>query len=82
MRAHPTIAVQGEHGACGPSFWTVIVEALFKLGIPKKTKEDSELDAWFDQLRAHGRELGVEIEPLTVYERICFEHDARWMTLS
>lgn len=62
--------------------WTVIVEDLFKLGTRKRTTEASGLDTWFEQLREHGRELGVEIEPLTVCERICFEHDARWTALS
>lgn len=45
-------------------------------------RTESELDKWFEQLREHGRELGVEVEPLSVCERICLEHDVRWMTLS
>ena len=62
-----------------PMFWMVIVKGVAKIGT-KKT--ESELDKWFELLRDHGRKLGVEIEPLTVCERICFEHDARWMALS
>jgi len=59
--------------------WKVIVENFFKIGL-KKT--ESELDKWFEQLRKHGRKVGVEVEPLTVCERICLEHDAHWMRLS
>jgi len=57
----------------------VIVEFFSKIGM-KRT--ESELDKWFEQLRENGRDLGVDVEPLTVYERLCLEHDARWMPLS
>ena len=66
-------------GDYGPTSWMVIVQFFSKLGT-KRT--ESELDKWFDQLREHDRELGVEVEPLTVCERICLEHDVRWMALS
>lgn len=67
-----------ERGAYSPTLWTVIVEYLFKRGA-KQT--ESALDKWFEQLREHGRELGVDVEPLTVCERIGLEHDARWTAL-
>lgn len=57
----------------------VSMDFFSKFGMAK-TK--SELDEWFEQLREHGRELGVEIEPLTVCERLCLEHEARWMARS
>lgn len=57
----------------------VIMEFFSKI-CAKRT--ESELDKWFEQLREHGRELGVEVEALSVCERICLEHDVRWMTLS
>jgi hypothetical protein len=60
-------------------FGTVIMEFFSKIGT-KRT--ESELDKWFEQLREHGRELGVVVEPLTVCERICLEHNAHWMALS
>jgi len=55
------------------------MEFFSKIGM-KRTA--SELDRWFEQLRENGRELGVDVEPLTVWERLCLEHDARWMPLS
>jgi len=60
-------------------FGMVIMEFFSKIGM-KRTA--SELDRWFEQLRENGRELGVDVEPLTVWERLCLEHDARWMPLS
>jgi hypothetical protein len=57
----------------------MFMDFFSKIGMAK-TKP--ELDKWFEQLREHGRELGVEVEPLTVCERLCLEHDARWITLS
>jgi len=66
-------------GDYGPTFWMVIVQFFSKLGT-KRT--ESELEKWFEQLREHGKEMGVEVEPLTVCERICLEHDVRWMALS
>ena len=62
-----------ERAVCSPMFSNIIVEYLFKFG-RKKTR--SELDNWFEQLREHGRKLGVEVEPLTICERIGLEHDA------
>jgi len=55
------------------------MEFFSKIGA-KRT--ESESDKWFEQLREHGQELGVEVEPLSVCERICLEHDESWMTLS
>jgi hypothetical protein len=78
-RAHARFALVVERGVCNPMLWKVIVEYLFKLDVQKT---ESELDKWFEQLREHGRTLGVEVEPLTLCERICLEHDARWMRLS
>jgi hypothetical protein len=57
----------------------VFVDFFPKIGMAK-TKP--ELDNWFEQLREHGRELGVEVEPLTVSERLCLEPDARWTARS
>jgi len=65
--------MRDERGVCCPVLY------LFKLGTKKA---ESELDKWFDQLRKHGKKLGVEVEPLTVRERIYLEHDARWTPLS
>jgi hypothetical protein len=59
--------------------WRAVVKCLFKSGMKKA---GSEFDEWFEQLREHGRTSGVEVEPLTVCERIYLEHDARWMALS
>jgi hypothetical protein len=59
--------------------WTAVMECLFKSGMKKA---DPEFDDWFEQLREHGRNSGVEVEPLTVCERIYLERDARWMALS
>jgi hypothetical protein len=56
-------------------FWMVIMEFFSKIDA-KRT--ESELDKWFEQLKERGRELGVEVEPLSVCERIRLEHDARW----
>ena len=47
-----------------------------------RVKTKSELDEWFERLREHGQELGVDVEPLTVCERLCLEHEARWMARS
>jgi hypothetical protein len=59
--------------------WAVIVKCWFQLGMKKA---ESELDKWFEQLREDGRRLGVEVEPLTMGERIYLEQNARWMALS
>ena len=53
----------------------VFVDFFSKIGMAK-TKP--ELDKWFEQLHEHGRKLGVEVEPLTVCERLALEHAARW----
>ena len=63
----------------GPVPWMVSMDFFFKIG---RANTRSELDEWFEQLREHGRELGVEVEPLTVCERLRLEHDARWMARS
>jgi len=55
------------------------VKCWFQLGMKKA---ESELDKWFEQLREDGRKLGVEVEPLTMGERIYLEQNARWMALS
>jgi len=59
------------------------VQFFSKLGT-KRTEFELEkwFEKWFEQLREHGKEMGVEVEPLTVCERICLEHDVRWMALS
>jgi len=59
--------------------WAAIVKCWFKLGMKKA---ESELDKWFEQLREDGRKLGVEIEPLTMAERIYLEQNARWTAFS
>ena len=59
--------------------WNIIMEFFFKIGT---RRTESKLDKWFEQLREDGRKLGVEVEPLTVCERICLEHNPRWMALS
>jgi len=63
----------------GPVSWMVSMDFFSKIGMAKTM---SELDEWFERLREHGRELGVEIEPLTVCERLCLEHENHWMARS
>lgn len=55
------------------------MKCWFKLGM---TKAESESDKWFEQLCEDGRKRGVEVEPLTMGERIYLEQGARWMALS
>lgn len=45
-------------------------------------KIHSALDNWFEHLREDARRLGVDVEPITMCERIEFEQDARWMALA
>jgi len=74
------VMTDGDHAEyTAPILWTVIVKCWFKLGM---TKAESELDKWFEQLREDGRKHGVEVEPLTMGERIYLEQNARWMALS
>ena len=44
-------------GVYVPMFGMVVVDFFSKIGT-KRT--ESELDKWFEQLREHGRRLGVE----------------------
>jgi hypothetical protein len=55
--------------------WTTFVESL---GNRSRKEAKSGFEMWFEQIREDGRKLGIEVEPLTIWERISVEHDSQW----
>jgi hypothetical protein len=53
-----------------------LAAVLQSLGKPTQTEINAGWDRWFEHLREDGRKLGVDVEPLTVCERVYLEYDA------